>query len=607
MTEKSQVLDQTRGLGVAGFLERYTPTSLTPEQWEVWRKPVSALVLQVSSTRNAATVNASALCEAISESGAEPGTPLDEVLRSEVINRVANARRRSGRSNRYSQHATAVLARLQTAALGVAPRPRATHPTRTVGATPSLAALRTLAAHDDAHTRNTAQQLLVELEELRPRRWNNPLPASEWRLFRTSPQVTDVVDPLRWDKLRSERVWEEMHQPTPAIQLIIYLRYTSRHWNWLAARRLDVRLVGSKSLRGCTIKRSRQWIVKDVRVTPSEKSETARKQSRRRASSKAEARRIAQEHISALQAEPEPLSAELEHLLEAWVPKGMPARDWLACQDLVHDVMRRAHIRGVESFRKHLRILSEYIAWAIKSGYPEDVLALMTDDAINDFSRMVLAGAGDATAGTKRSKLRALARTVNPEKNVEALGARFGHTDVKPPYTQEDVYWITRRISQVRKPTTRRAIQTAVALGLGAGLTTGDLQPLTRGNIDDQGDTGICITITGRNPRTIWLRHEYEEMLREGISHLSAGGRILGLRHHKDTVRDLYRNIQPTGSGPTVVQSRLRNTWLAHLMCEPIPLVTVMRVAGLATARTLTDLAPFIHEVADEQNLRGAA
>ncbi len=159
----------------------------------------------------------------------------------------------------------------------------------------------------------------------------------------------------------------------------------------------------------------------------------------------------------------------------------------------------------------------------------------------------------------------------------------------------------------MRKPTTRRAIQTAIALGLGAGLTTGDLQTLTRGNIDDQGDTGICITITGRNPRTIWLRHEYEEMLREGISHLSAGGRILGLRHHKDTVRDLYRNIQPTGSGPTVVQSRLRNTWIAQLMCEPIPLVTVMRVAGLATARTLTDLAPFIHELTDEQILRGAA
>lgn len=606
MTSTADVLDRSRGLGVEGFLERYTPTSLTPEQWAEWRAPVSELVVQVATTRNAATVAAGAVCEAIAVSGEEPGTPLSTVLRSEVINRVANARRRSGRTNTYATDGIAQLARLQSAALGVAPRRRSTQPTRTVGSAPSLAALRVLAAHEDECTRRTAERLLAELEELRPRRWNNPLTPSEWRRFRTSPQVTDVVDPLRWDKLRSERVWEEMHQPTPAIQLITYLRYNRDHWNWLAATvRLDVR-IAPDSLRGGTIDRSRQWIVKDVRVTPSEKS-TARKQSRRRAGSKAEARRIAQEHISALQAEPEPLSAELENLLEAWVPKGMPARDWLACKDLVHEVMRRTHIRGAESFRKHLRILSEYIAWAIRSGYPEDALTLMTDDAITDYSRIVLAVSSDATAGTKRAKLRALARTANPEMNLEAASPAFGHTDVKPPYTQEDIYWIRRRIDHVRKPTTRRAIQTAIALGLGAGLTTGDLQTLTRGNIDDQGDSGICITITGRNPRTIWLRHEYEEMLREGVSHLSAGGRILGLRHHKDTVRDLYRSIQPTGSGPTVVQSRLRNTWIAQLMCEPIPLVTVMRVAGLSTARTLTDLVPYIHDATDEQLLRGAA
>lgn len=606
MTETSEVLDRSRGLGLEGFLERYTPRSLTPEQWEVWREPVSALVLQMASTRNAATVNASALCEAIAESRAEPGTPLDEVLRSDVINRVANARRRDGRSDRYSQHASAVLARLQTAALGVAPRRSSAKASRPVHSARSIAALRSLAAHEDEFTRDTANRLLVELDKLKPHRWNIPLSPDEWRRFRTSPQVKGVINPLRWDKLRSERVWEEMHQPTAAVLLINYVHYNSTHWGLLTATaRLDVR-VAPDSLRGCTIERSRQWIVKDVSVTSGEPV-TVRKQGKKRARSKAAARRIAQEHRAALRSEPEPLSAELEHLLEVWVPKGMPARDWLACQDLVHDVMRRAHIRGVESFRKHLRILSEYIAWAIKSGYPEDVLALMTDDAINDFSRMVLAGAGDATAGTKRSKLRALARTVNPEKNVEALGARFGHTDIKPPYSQEDVYWIRRRINQVRKPTTRRAIQTAIALGLGAGLTTGDLQTLSRSDIADHGNSGICITITGRNPRTIWLRRDYEEMLREGISHLSPGGRILGLRHHKDTVRDLYRNIQPAGSGPMVVQSRLRHTWLAHLMCEPIPLVIVMRVAGLSTARTLTELVPFIHAVTDEQLLRGAA
>lgn len=38
-------------------------------------------------------------------------------------------------------------------------------------------------------------------------------------------------------------------------------------------------------------------------------------------------------------------------------------------------------------------------------------------------------------------------------------------------------------------------------------------------------------------------------MLRDGLSHLSPNVRVLGRRHHKDTVRDLYRNIQPTANG----------------------------------------------------------
>ena len=536
-----------------------------------------------------------------------PGTPLADVLCSAVINRVANERRRCGRSEAYAAGAIRHLSRLQAAALGITRRKATPQPARKINPTSYLAALRALACHEDDVTREIAQRLVDELSELRPRRWSNPLDGSTWRRFRTSEHVTAVHNSLRWDKLRSERVWEEMHKPTPAVLLITYLRYTSTHWNWLLrTSRLDVR-VTPEVLRGCTIERSKRWIVKDVPVAKPI-SENNRKSAKRRKISKAEARRIAREHNAALVAEAEPLSAALEGLLESWVPKGMPMREWLACKDLVHDVMRRSNIRSVDSFRKNLRILTMYISWAINAGYPEDILALMTDGAISDYGRVVLSGINESSGGTKRSKLRCLARTVNPEENVQSMSPQFRHSDVKPPYRDEDVYWITKRIDNVRTPTTRRAIQTAVALGLGAGLSTGDLQTLTRSHISDLGGSGIRIDLTGPNARTIWLRHEYEEMLREGIRHLSPGGRILGLRHHKDTVRDLYKNIQPTGDGPDVVQSRLRNTWIAHLMCEPIPLVGLLRIAGLATARTLTDLAPYIHEVADDRDSqRGVA
>jgi hypothetical protein len=97
-------------------------------------------------------------------------------------------------------------------------------------------------------------------------------------------------------------------------------------------------------------------------------------------------------------------------------------------------------------------------------------------------------------------------------------------------------------------------------------------------------------------------------MLRSGISRLTKNEHVLGRQNmHKDAVTDLYGRIQPVGKGPRIQQGRLRNTWIATLMTEPIALRTVLAAAGLSGARTLTDLARFIEPVSGDQSLRGAA
>ena len=264
MTKNKQVQEKSIGLGVEGFLTRYAPESLSSEQWAAWREPVIDLIRRVEpGSRNAATVAASALCEAIALSSAEPGTPLVEVLTDALINRVASERQQRGRSASYAGDAIAQLGRLQKVALGV-PGKRTKSKARAVGSASSLAALRLLATDEDTFTRETAQQLLDALEDLQPHRWLNPLPKLTWRRFRTSVHVTSVIDSLRWDKLRSERVWEEMHKPVPAITLIRSLNYSSESWTRLAfTSPLNVR-VTPEVLRGGTVERSHRWIVKDV-------------------------------------------------------------------------------------------------------------------------------------------------------------------------------------------------------------------------------------------------------------------------------------------------------------------------------------------------------
>jgi hypothetical protein len=115
------------------------------------------------------------------------------------------------------------------------------------------------------------------------------------------------------------------------------------------------------------------------------------------------------------------------------------------------------------------------------------------------------------------------------------------------------------------------------------------------------------VHVPGQRPRSVWLRRDYEPLLRAGLECLTRNEHVLGRRQHKDTVRDLYDAIQPLGEGPRVLQGRLRNTWIATLMCEPIPIQTLLQAAGLEGARTLTDIAPYIHATADPAILRGVA
>lgn len=47
------------------------------------------------------------------------------------------------------------------------------------------------------------------------------------------------------------------------------------------------------------------------------------------------------------------------------------------------------------------------------------------------------------------------------------------------------------------------------------------------------------------------------------------------------------------GTGVDIEVNRLRSTWLLSLLCAPIPLASVMAMAGLTSARTLGDLIAY--------------
>lgn len=598
---------------LAQFLAGYTPEALGSSEWAAWRDPVLELVeRREPANASMAYVAAGLLCEAIAWLAPQPGTDLGEVLTDAAIASVVQARRRRGAAGNYAAAARRELNLLQAVARGFA-RPR-----RVVsGSGPAwapgggqLELLAAIADGGDEQVAGTARALADSLAQVRPGAWELPVDAAEYARFRRRLNAKGMGLQASWPALKSERVRAAMGEDRAQVELFHTLAYGPKHWDQLAWALPSPDGQTRPTTRGhANLSGTSRWSIRSERMTVSSDTAQGRRSGTargRKAPSRAEARRRAQAAADADLAPP-PLPAELEEILVTWVPGKMSAQDWKLARALTCDAMRRGHIRGQVSFLKHLRIVAEHVAWALRSGIEADLREVLSEQAIDLHMRALRDALPASSLATRRSDLRLLASRVNAAHGGPVRPVTLAHTDVKPPYTEQEAYWLVRRIDLIKHAPLRRTVMTAAALGLGAGLTAEDMRGMSRDDVVDHGAGGIEIHVPGRRPRRVWLRWEYEAMLREGIECLTRAEHILGRRQHKNTVNDIYASIQPAGDGPRVLQGRMRSTWIAKLMCEPVPLKVILQAAGLEGARTLAEIASYIEPVQELSAVRGAA
>ena len=588
---------------------QYEPRCLTKKQWASWRDDVaSAVSAAVAHNAEMARGLAGDLCELIAVSQPEPGTPMTDLVSDAAINSLAHRRRQRGVGPRGIARGTTALLRLQRIVRGFdSPSPA---PVREPTAHwRQMAALHDMCQSSDAYLAACAKALLWSLRRPEPEPWANPLNrgAFDWFVL-AATRAGYTACSWRWIDMKTAAVRAQCATPRPAAAVIKELGLShGRLDRTLSGTARDVPAVGSR-LRGSgrSVTRTRWEIVTRPMTAPDARQRT----SATKRISAAEARRRRAEILNAHRQEPQALPDNLEAVLQLWAPSPnvLSPEDWDQSRALTLSILRRSHIRGETSMLKHLRLTGRFVAWTRRAGYDPEIDAILRGDVIDESLRNALVDAPASTRATVRANLRRLATTVSLSPEAPAPRLSIGHWDVKAPYVASEVAWIWRQIELERDDRQRRRLQTTVSLGLGAGLDTRDIKEMTRSHINDLGEEGIRVDVPGDRPRQVWLRRDYEPMLRSGISRLTKNEHVLGRQNmHKDAVTDLYGRIQPVGKGPRIQQGRLRNTWIATLMTEPIALRTVLAAAGLSGARTLTDLARFIEPVSGDQSLRGAA
>ncbi|MDA8268275.1 MAG: hypothetical protein M0013_07865 [Actinomycetota bacterium] len=320
---------------------------------------------------------------------------------------------------------------------------------------------------------------------------------------------------------------------------------------------------------------------------------------------RAEARRLAASYAQA-KAAPAPLAPALGHLLSGYVPENMGPATWAAVQPHHADIMNRSMLRGETSFRKHRRVVADYLAFRVAEGLAPQADESMSYTAIDHYYMHGMASYDPKTRNDYRSRLRALAAKVNP--GLSAPGSvKIGRVATKPPYTAGEEAAIGRYAMRQRSTVTGRQLCAAVALCAGAGGDSVDLRQLRRRDIAYSEDAGYEVHFSGPRARTVTLRRAYEDMLLTGIAGLSPGQLVIGRDlKRRNIVGGIVERADLEGC-PHIEASRLRATWLAWVMCQPLPLNAVLQASGLKTAHTLCDLLPYLPEAGSPALLRGGA
>ena len=278
-----------------------------------------------------------------------------------------------------------------------------------------------------------------------------------------------------------------------------------------------------------------------------------------------------------------------------------------ACSQPIHpflrEAIRRSTLSGAESVRKHCRHLTALAVFCDKAGIALTVETVLTTASIEQYVRTGMNTDSDANRAERRRRLLWLASNVNPGPATPAKLAPIAHRAIKPPYGPKERATVLRAARTQPNERSGRQFQAAVALGFGAGADSVDLRHLWVRDILDHGHDGLTVTFHGERARTVWVRRVAEDLLRIAVAHRGPDELVIGQKLERRNTATRLLDAGVVYKGPKLDQARMRATWLADLMTDPIPVAIILQAAGLRSARSLVDVLPHLEPWRQTKNL----
>jgi integrase len=273
----------------------------------------------------------------------------------------------------------------------------------------------------------------------------------------------------------------------------------------------------------------------------------------------------------------------------------MSQRDWAAVEEFSRSVVADAAPKTTAAAVDLLTAVSRLALWCHKSaGYPLEREVVFDRDVISEY---VTHGCPElrtkGSRGTRRSLLLRVAESVLPPQERVARLEALCVANPRAPYTEAEQIslrsWAAGQVTAQR----RQDCHVLLALGLGAGLSSGEMMALRVSDIEAD-DEGVLVHVHGKRDRVVPVLGHWEPALANLRETCNPAEPALGANRTTMNPNWVSNFVSKTQGSLKPNSQRMRNTWIVHHLTARTPFYALVVAAGLETTEMLDRLLRFV-------------
>ena len=270
----------------------------------------------------------------------------------------------------------------------------------------------------------------------------------------------------------------------------------------------------------------------------------------------------------------------------AYTPRFLDPDVWAEMSDFIRTTVERRYASGrsLRATEHALSILTSFAEWVLITGVTAISVKALNERIINAYTSHRKSEVEAPVAERERKLLRTLAGLPNTVEKRTVATTSTPSTPYSPLEQEEIRYWVHWQLTKHRS-----SVAAAIAaLGLGCGLTSGEMAKVREKDIIELEDGLLGVTLEGRTIPVLaeWNDELASTLTDEPSKYLISPRSVL---RDKSAIATSLRICGPGSPSP----QRMRATWLLAHVDASTNIFALMAAAGLSAPDFLRRLASF--------------